>query len=187
MVYDQGPSFAAARAWWVLRYVGLEDVRVLDGGLAAWKRAGLPTSTAVPDPAPGSYSVSSGHLPVLDAQQAARVAREGSLLDARALERFTGSREPVDPVAGHIPGALSAPTTDNVTGDGTFRTGPDLRRRFLDLGVAATGPVGVYCGSGVTAAHELLALQEAGIEAALYVGSWSDWVSDPSRPVATGP
>jgi thiosulfate/3-mercaptopyruvate sulfurtransferase len=184
VVYDQGPSYAAARAWWTFRYFGAEHVRVLDGGLAAWVAADGPVTTQVPEPGAGTFEASAGHLPLLDADGAAQVARDGTLLDARAPERYRGETEPIDPVAGHIPGALSAPTVDNAVEEGTFRDPLELRSRFEALGVGA-GPVGVYCGSGVTAAHEVLALHEAGIAATLYVGSWSDWITDPSRPVAT--
>jgi thiosulfate/3-mercaptopyruvate sulfurtransferase len=186
VVYDQGPSFAAARAWWVLRWAGLQDVRVLDGGMAAWLAEGGPTTTDVPQPEAGSFTARPGSLPVLDADAAAKLARVGTLVDARASERFAGRTEPIDPVAGHIPGAVNAPTTDNALPDGRFLDAGALRERFSALGIRADdGDVGVYCGSGVTAAHELLALHEAGIDAALYVGSWSDWVTDPGRPVAT--
>jgi thiosulfate/3-mercaptopyruvate sulfurtransferase len=139
-------------------------------------------------PAGGDFTARPGHMPVLDADAAADLARQGHLLDARARERYRGEREPVDPVAGHIPGAVSAPTTANVGADGRFLPGAGLRARFASLGAAGRdGMVGVYCGSGVTAAHEVLALELAGIRASLYVGSWSNWVADPARPVATGP
>ena len=123
---------------------------------------------------------------MLDAAGAGALARTGVLLDARSAERYRGDTEPVDPVAGHIPGARSAPTTANLRPDGTLLPAETLRARFAELG--AHGPaVGVYCGSGVTAAHEVLALAVAGIPAALYPGSWSEWVSEPGRPVAVGP
>ena len=192
--YDDADSTIAARLWWMLRYYGHDDVRVLDGGLRGWLAAGLPVSTGQEPPAgPGDFTARPGLLPVLDAAAAAELARSGVLLDARAPARYRGDTEPVDPVAGHIPGALSAPTAENLTRDGRFRPVRELRARFADLGI--TGPhaavganqVGVYCGSGVTAAHEVLALALAGIPAALYVGSWSGWVTDPARPVATGP
>jgi thiosulfate/3-mercaptopyruvate sulfurtransferase len=186
VVYDQGASYAAARAWWVFRYFGATDVRVLDGGLAAWREAGGPTTTEVPGPGAGDFEAHPGGLPVLDAEAAAAVARDGILLDVRAAERFRGEVEPIDPVAGHIPGALSAPVTDTLLPDGRMRTQEELRARFAELGVGEHRPVGAYCGSGVTAAQEVLALHEAGIAAALYVGSWSDWITDPRRPVATG-
>jgi len=197
VVYDQADSTIAARAWWMLRYYGHDQVRVLDGGYRAWTAAGLPVSMADPIPEHGDFTARPGQLPVLDAHGAARTARTGLLLDARAPARYRGETEPVDPVAGHIPGAVSAPTAANVTSDGLFRPVADLRARFSELGITmADGagtpggslqPVGVYCGSGVTAAHEILALELAGVPAALYVGSWSDWVADPDRPVATGP
>lgn len=197
VVCDEADSTTAARAWWMLRYYGHDRVRVLDGGFRAWAAAGLPVSTDDAAPEPGDFAAHPGQLPVLDAAGAASLARSGILLDARAPARYRGETEPVDRVAGHIPGAVSAPTAENVAADGRFRAAADLRARFADLGVkAAAGSaqepgaaqqVGVYCGSGVTAAHELLAMTLAGIPAALYVGSWSDWITDPDRPVATGP
>jgi thiosulfate/3-mercaptopyruvate sulfurtransferase len=201
VVCDEADSTTAARAWWMLRYYGHERVRVLDGGFRAWAAAGLPVSTDDPataeetvstgdtGPEPGDFTAQPGRMPVLDAASAGTLARSGILLDARAPARYRGQTEPVDRVAGHIPGALSAPTAENVTAEGRFRTVGELRARFADLGIksAAADEVGVYCGSGVTAAHEMLALTMAGIPAALYVGSWSDWISDPNRPVATGP
>lgn len=187
VVYDQDLSYAAARAWWVLRYFGAQDVQVLDGGLSAWVAAGLPTTAEVPAPGMGTFEARPGQLPLLDADGAAALAHDGVLLDARAPERFRGESEPIDPVAGHIPGAVNAPTIDNARADGRFLDVHSLRLRFECLGIQpGDGPVGAYCGSGVTAAHEVLALHEAGIDAALYVGSWSDWVTDPARPVATG-
>jgi thiosulfate/3-mercaptopyruvate sulfurtransferase len=128
--------------------------------------------------------LSAGHLPVLDSDAAARLARTGILLDARAAGRYRGEVEPIDPRAGHIPGAVSAPTTDHLDDDATFRSSAELRGRFAELG--ATGDVGVYCGSGVTAAHEIAALAVLGIPAALYAGSWSQWSADPDRPAASG-
>ena len=188
VVCDEADSTTAARAWWMLQYYGHDRVRVLDGGFRAWDAAGLPVSTDGMAPEPGDFTAQPGQLPVLDAAKAAALARSGILLDARAPARYRGQTEPVDRVAGHIPGAISAPTGENVTTDGRFRPAADLRARFADLGASgAPQQVGVYCGSGVTAAHELLALALAGIPAALYVGSWSDWITDPERPVATGP
>jgi thiosulfate/3-mercaptopyruvate sulfurtransferase len=188
VVYDDGDAMAASRAWWLLRYFGHPDVRVLDGGYRAWTAAGLPVTADEPAPAPGDFTAEPGHLPVLDAAGAQATARAGLLLDARAGERYRGEAEHVDPVAGHIPGAVSAPTAANANPDGTFRDPADLAARFTALGAVpeADTPVGAYCGSGVTAAHEILALALAGIPAALYVGSWSDWITDPARPIATG-
>lgn len=188
VVYDDADATVAARAWWLLRYFGHDCVRVLDGGFRAWQAAGQPLSTEDVTVAPGDFTAVSGHMPALDAAGAAEVARAGVLLDARAPARYRGETEPVDPVAGHIPGALSAPTAENVTASGLFRSVADLRARFADLGVdAGSATVGVYCGSGVTAAHEVLALELTGFQAALYVGSWSEWISSGDRPVATGP
>ncbi|MFC6063934.1 sulfurtransferase [Streptomyces ochraceiscleroticus] len=188
VVYDDNGNTAAARAWWLLRWAGIEQVTLLDGALGAWRAAGLRTETgqAVP-PEPGDIVLTPGHLPVLDAEAAARVARTGVLLDARAAERYRGESEPVDPRAGHIPGARSAPTGDNLTADGAFRPPEELALRFAALGADGATEVGVYCGSGVTAAHQIAALAHAGIPAALYPGSWSAWSADPARPVAEGP
>ncbi|MFI1304921.1 sulfurtransferase [Streptomyces sioyaensis] len=188
VVYDGGQSWAAARAWWLLRWSGHPDVRVLDGGLAAWEASGGALSVDQPAPPTGDFTPLPGALPVLTADDAAGLARRGVLLDARAAERYRGEVEPIDPVAGHIPGAVSAPTTENVAeGSTVFRDASELARRFAALGATADAEVGVYCGSGVSAAHEVLALAVAGVPAALYVGSWSEWTADPSRPVATGP
>ncbi|WP_369195395.1 sulfurtransferase [Streptomyces djakartensis] len=184
VVYDGGQGWAAARAWWLLRWTGHPDVRVLDGGLPAWRG---PLETSVPDPVEGDFEPVPGASGLLDADAAASLARSGVLLDARAGERYRGEVEPIDPVAGHIPGAVSAPTTDNVTADGRLLPAEELRERFKGLGVTGSSRVGVYCGSGVSAAHEILALAVAGIPADLYAGSWSEWSSDPDRPVATGP
>lgn len=186
VVYDAADSTAAARAWWVLRYFGHPDVRVLDGGLRAWQAAGLPTSAEDVAARPGDFTAVAGGMPLLDADAAAHVARAGVLLDARAPERFRGEREPVDPVAGHIPGAVNAPTGGNVRADGRFLPVDVLRARFAALGARPGVVVGAYCGSGVTAAHEVLALARVGVSAALYAGSWSHWITDESRPVALG-
>jgi thiosulfate/3-mercaptopyruvate sulfurtransferase len=160
------------------------DVRLLDGAWPAWTEAGLPTSTDDVVPGRGGVTLRSGHLPTIDAESAR--AFDGVLLDARAAERYRGETEPVDPRAGHIPGAVSAPTSDNLGADGRFLTPAALRDRFARLGADPTTPVGVYCGSGVTAAHEIAALAIAGIDAALYPGSWSQWSSNLDLPVATG-
>ncbi|MEH0973504.1 sulfurtransferase [Micromonospora sp. CPCC 205546] len=189
VVYDGGDGMAAARAWWTLRWAGHRPVRLLHGGFPAWRAAGLPTSTAAPTPEPGDVEVRPGALPVLDAGEAARLAAagEGVLLDVRAAPRYRGETEPVDPVAGHVPGAVNLPAPEYVA-EGRFPAVDALRERFAAAGVSDDRPVGAYCGSGVTAAQAVFALHLAGrADAALYVGSWSNWVADPSRPVATGP
>ncbi|GAA1565349.1 sulfurtransferase [Kribbella hippodromi] len=187
VVYDAANSMAAARAWWVFRYFGLTDVRVLDGGLAAWKAAEGQTTTEVPPAGTtDAFVATAGHLPLLDAAGAAVIASSGILLDARAPERYAGEVEPMDPVAGHIPGAVNAPTAANVDESGRFLPAADLRARFETLGIEPSSEVGVYCGSGVTAAHEALALETAGLPATVYIGSWSEWITDPTRPVASG-
>jgi thiosulfate/3-mercaptopyruvate sulfurtransferase len=186
VVYDAGNATAAARAWWLLRRLGHPDVRVLDGGYAAWQRSGGPVETVVTPVAEGSFTPGPAGAEVVEADDVLAAAADGVLLDARDTERYRGEVEPVDPVAGHIPGAVSAPTRDNVGEDGTFRDPGALRDRFTALGVTGTRPVTVYCGSGITAAHEVLALEVAGFRAAMYPGSWSHWITDPARPVATG-
>ncbi|MFC3743127.1 sulfurtransferase [Paractinoplanes deccanensis] len=184
VVYDNTGGLAAARAWWLLRWAGVPEVLILDGGLAAWRAAGhAVVSGEARLRAPSEIVLRGGQMPTLTADEAAALPSSGTLIDARAGERYRGEVEPVDPRAGHIPGAVSLPTTGNLR-DGTplFKTAAELRERFAGV----RGPVGVYCGSGVTAAHEIAALAVAGIDAALYPGSWSAWSSDPARPVATG-
>lgn len=189
VVYDDWSAQAAARAWWLLRAAGLLDVRILDGGWSAWCAAGLPTESGEVAPQQGSLRiVALDAMPVVSADEIATQAlsAEYLVLDARAAARYRGDEEPLDPRAGHIPGAVSAPTADNLTADGAFRSAADLRARFAELG-AGRVPVTVYCGSGITAAHEIAALAIAGHTAALFPGSWSEWSGDPARPVATGP
>jgi len=187
VVYDDNASMSAARAWWLLRWGGMERVYLLDGGLRAWRAAGGELETGPELAEPGDIELVPGHLPTVLIDGVAGAARSGLLLDARAAERFRGDAEPVDPKAGHIPGAVSAPTTENLTADGCFRPAPELERRFLGLGAHPGVAIAVYCGSGVTAAHEIAALSIAGLEAALYPGSWSEWSNQEDRPVATGP
>jgi thiosulfate/3-mercaptopyruvate sulfurtransferase len=175
VVYDDGNRAGAARAWWVLTAAGLADVRILDGGLRAWTGS-LESGSLAPEP--GDVTVAhddlyAGALPTLTAEQAAAA---GSLLDARAPERFRGEVEPVDPVAGHIPGARNVPSTSLLSEDGQFQRG-GLIDRIDDVD-------GVYCGSGVTASVVIAALAAEGVDAALYPGSWSEWCSDSTRPVA---
>lgn len=186
VVYDDWWSMAAARAWWVLTDAGVADVRILDGGLRAWRDAGLPLETGEAVPEAGDVSLTSGALPRLDIDEAAELPARGLLLDVRAPERYRGDVEPIDPVAGHIPGARNAPTTDNVDASGRFLPADALRERFAGLGIADGVEVGVYCGSGVTASHTALAMRLAGIDAALYPGSWSQWSNHADRPVARG-
>jgi thiosulfate/3-mercaptopyruvate sulfurtransferase len=186
VVYDDAGGQSAARAWWLLLWAGVADVRILDGGLGAWTASGGALVVGDGAAEPGDVVLTGGHLPVVDADGAARWAGEGVLLDARAAERFRGEVEPVDPRAGHIPGAVSAPTADNLDADGQFRPVDDLTARFAALGVPEGGDVAVYCGSGVTAAHQAAALAMTGRTPVLYPGSWSQWSSDPARPVETG-
>jgi thiosulfate/3-mercaptopyruvate sulfurtransferase len=180
VVYDDWGARAAARAWWLLRYHGHPDVRVLDGGWAAWQRAGGAVEEGQVTPEPGDFEAEPGHLPVVDTEDVVAVE---VLVDARASGRYAGEYEPIDPVAGHVPGAVNVPTDDNLAPDGTFKDADELRRVYAAVGAVAGADVAAYCGSGVTACHDLLALAVARVPAALWAGSWSDWVSDPSRPV----
>jgi thiosulfate/3-mercaptopyruvate sulfurtransferase len=200
VAYDDGDSTIAARLWWMLRYYGHRQVAVLDGGYSGWAAGGMPLTKVVSRPKPGDFTATTiGAMPSLTDAQAGQLARSGFLLDARAAERYRGEVEPIDRVGGHVPGAISAPTRENVGDDGQFLGPAELARRFASLGLpgpaeltvgqsgASGAPViGAYCGSGVTAAHQVLALELAGLPAALYVGSWSEWSFDPARPVATG-
>ncbi|APF35289.1 sulfurtransferase [Microbacterium paludicola] len=187
VVYDDVANLASGRAWWVLRDAGIADVRVLDGALAAWTDAGFDLEEGdAPAVRPGTAVVSPGTLPMLGIDDVLAFARTGLLLDARAGERFRGEVEPMDPRAGHIPGAVSAPTTQNNDDAGRFRSPDELRERFAALGAEPGATVGVYCGSGVSAAHEAIALSLAGYRPVLYPGSWSQWSQHPDRPAATG-
>jgi thiosulfate/3-mercaptopyruvate sulfurtransferase len=189
VVYDDADGLPAARAWWLLRYFGHAQVALLDGGLGAWLSAGRPLVEGDETPhEPGDFEARPGAMPVLGADGAARLAATGVLIDSRAPERYRGETEPMDPVAGHIPGARNWPMARDLDAEGLFRPRERLAEDLGRLtGSAGGAEVGAYCGSGITAAHTVLALELAGIPgAALYPGSWSQWVTDPSRPVATG-
>ncbi len=185
VAYDDGPGTAAARLWWLLRDYGHDDVLVLDGGLTAWVAAGRPVSSEPVRPAPGDWDGRPGRLPAVEADDIPGLVAGGLLLDVRAAPRFRGENEPIDPVAGHVPGAVNVPLAENTDELGRFLPADDLRTRFASLGVRDDVPVAAYCGSGVTATQTLLALRLAGFDdAALYPGSWSEWITDPARPVA---
>jgi thiosulfate/3-mercaptopyruvate sulfurtransferase len=191
VAYDAGDGSVAARVWWLLRWAGHRDVAVLDGGFAAWTQQGRPVTTEVPEPAPGDVVVRAGSMPVTEADGAARLARDGVLLDARAPQRYRGETEPVDPKAGHIPGARNAPSSGHVGADGRWLDPAALADRFRGLGVSTDHPVGAYCGSGINASSVVLALEVSGVTSAerpatLYAGSWSNWCAEPGREVVTG-
>lgn len=189
VAYDAGDGAFAARLWCLLRMFGHERVAVLDGGWARWTALGLPVDATVPDPAPAPYAGRFETPRLLDADATIRhLDRGGVLVDARGPERFRGEVEPIDPVAGHVPGAVNRPYTANLREDGRFKTAERLRAEFDALldGRGADALVAM-CGSGVTACHHLLAMEHAGRPGAgLFTGSWSGWISDPARPVATG-
>ncbi|WP_104118083.1 sulfurtransferase [Arthrobacter sp. B1805] len=185
VAYDDSGNLAAARLWWLLRNAGFPSVRLLDGGLAAWHAAGLDTEGGEERHCVGTVHLTTGHMPAVSISDLVQPSTVDVVLDARAGERFRGEHEPIDPRAGHIPGAVSAPTSENLLPDGRFRSRDELRRRFRALG-ADRGRVAVYCGSGITAAHEIAALDVAGIEASLFPGSWSQWSTTDGLPVAVG-
>jgi thiosulfate/3-mercaptopyruvate sulfurtransferase len=188
VVYDDWNRAGSARAWWVLTAAGIPGVRILDGGLSAWTAAGGALQSSVPTPVPGDVSVAHvdlyhGARATLTADQVAE-GRAHTLLDARSPERFRGEVEPVDPVAGHIPGARNLPSTALLAGDGTFLVDNEIRALLAERGVGDSA--GVYCGSGITAAVVVAGLCAAGVDAALFAGSWSQWSAEADRPVATG-
>jgi thiosulfate/3-mercaptopyruvate sulfurtransferase len=187
VIYDADRSMTAARAWWVLRWAGLPDVRVLDGGFPAWTAAGLPVSELVSTPVASKIALTSGHMAEIGPDEALRLAVDGLLLDARIRPNYIGGPAAAgQPPRGHIPHAISAPAPDNVTDYGNFTDSATLTEMYRALGADGRKPVGVYCGAGMSAAHTVLALAAIGIDAAMYPGSWSAWVSEPSRPVVSG-
>jgi thiosulfate/3-mercaptopyruvate sulfurtransferase len=181
VAYDDESGAWAARLWWMLRSLGHEHVRVLDGGFPKWQSEGRPVTTAVPRPAPGDFATVRSWRGVVNRHDVA--ASDAPLIDARASERFSGEKEPIDPIAGHIPGAINLPYAGNLAADGTFLERPALSARFAAV---EENPI-VYCGSGVSACHDILAMHLAGRDdARLYEGSWSDWSRHQHAPVATG-
>lgn len=185
VAYDDRGGAVAARLWWMLRDLGHERVAVLDGGLAEWPRE-LMSADPV-EPTPTTYHGEAGHMSQIDRAELAEALGEVVMLDARAAERYRGETEPVDPVAGHIPSAVSAPLTDNLDDHQRFRSRSELLRRFAGLGIDGGTRVVSYCGSGVTACHNILAMEIAGLPpATLYAGSWSDWATA-GMPAAAGP
>jgi thiosulfate/3-mercaptopyruvate sulfurtransferase len=190
IAYDQGNGAHAARLWWLARWIGVRNVAVLDGGIAVWRAAGLPLTSAVPVPTSRPLDASSDAAAWVSSETVDGLRRHpGNLLiDARSADRFAGRNEPIDPVAGHVPGARSLPLSGNLGIDGRFLPAKELRQRFVVL-LGSLPPAAIIsmCGSGVTACHNLLALEHAGLPGArLYAGSWSEWIRDPRRPVATG-
>jgi thiosulfate/3-mercaptopyruvate sulfurtransferase len=186
VVYDNSGGAQASRAWWTLRWAGLANVRVLDGGYAAWIATNRPSSNHVATRAAraGDVVLTTGRMPTIGAEEAADLAAQSGLLDARPRAAYVG--DPAKPGTGHIPGAIHAPAGDNIA-DGKFKPNDELHARFCSLGADGSTKIGVYCGSGNAAAQAVAAMCAVGLEPALYVGSWSAWSADPSRPVATGP
>ncbi|MCL2656556.1 MAG: sulfurtransferase [Betaproteobacteria bacterium] len=190
VAYDDAGGMYAARLWWMLRWVGFDAVAVLDGGIQAWTQAGFALSSEAPAQRPAGHLAHRPPLPVANADELLSALGASSLLvvDARAADRFRGENETLDPVGGHIPGASNRPFRDNLDSDGRFKSAAQLKTEWLAI-LAGRRPeqVVAQCGSGVTACHNLLALEIAGLSGArLYPGSWSEWCSDPSRPVARG-
>ncbi|MBT0772190.1 sulfurtransferase [Kineosporia sp. J2-2] len=192
VAYDDNGLLSAARVWWLLRWAGFQgEVKLLDGGLRAWTEAGRPLVTGdEPAPAAGTATLGEGHLPTVGPDDVTAFVKAGGLLlDARPAERYRGEVASVDPVPGHIAGAVSAPALANLGGDGRFAPAAELAERFRGLGADGSGELGVYCGSGVTATHDLVALEVAGIDTArvaLYPGSYSQWANLPGAAIATG-
>ncbi|AFW00717.1 thiosulfate sulfurtransferase [Gluconobacter oxydans] len=188
VVYDHDGNLQAARVWWVLRWAGFKTVFMLDGGFQAWATAGFPIShTEPPPPASSNEMIEPGNLPQLDADSAAFLGRNGILIDSRIAPNFKGGITPAGASRrGHIPGAHNIPAPDNLTADGFFRDLDTLRAQYAAIGADGSRPVGVYCGAGVSAAHDVAVLMMLGIEAPMYPGSWSAWISDPERPVEIG-
>jgi thiosulfate/3-mercaptopyruvate sulfurtransferase len=188
VVYDDSAGSVAARLWWMLRHLGQARVQVLDGGYSAWWRAGLPTTAEVPSRPSEVFVAQERTDDMITRQELADRLGSVVLLDARALERYAGHEDPIDPVAGHIPTAISAPYAENTAPDGRFRPPRELRTRLGALGLGGDRPVITYCGSGVTACSNVLAAVVAGLPAPLlYPGSWSDWCTTPGMPIAVGP
>lgn len=191
VLYDDGPGAYAARAWWLLAWLGKRDgVFILDGGLKAWHAAGFPLSLDAPVVEPGTFAGTPDNRLLLDAEQLQKRLGEPdmTLIDARAQARFCGEMEPIDPIAGHIPGAQCAAFSENLGSDGRFLPAEQLRQRFAaQLQGRSAQELVAYCGSGVTACHNLFALSLAGYPLGrLYAGSWSEWITDPAREIATG-
>ncbi|WP_226534036.1 sulfurtransferase [Microbacterium paraoxydans] len=185
VAYDDAKGTAAARAWWLLRQAGVE-VRVLAGGLRGWQAEGFEVTTDDVSPAPGDVVLDDVGRDALSIDEAAAFPEVGVLLDVRAPERYRGETEPLDPVAGHIPGARNLPTMLHLDDQGRLLDADTVLATFAEVGVTPGTPVAAYCGSGVTAAHTALVLHEVGIEAKVFPGSWSQWSNTPGRPVATG-
>lgn len=197
VVYDDMKNLSSARAWWLLRYAGLDDVRILDGSLRAWATAGYPLDSGLELPPPGDVTVEFGHLKIagigditalrrplgLDTLFPRRASKPSVLIDARPKERYLGADDPLAARPGHIPGALSAPATENIDSQGHLLPPEELRERYLGLGLDPTATAYVYCHSGIHSAHSVLALEHAGFEAVLYPGGYGQWSLDPARPV----
>jgi thiosulfate/3-mercaptopyruvate sulfurtransferase len=187
VVYDDSGGSVAARLWWLLRHLGHEQVQVLDGGYSAWWQADLGTTSEIPTWPTETFSWEERTDDVVSREELFHHLGSVVLLDARAPERYEGHDDPIDPVAGHIPSAISAPYAENTSMDGRFLPAPQLRQRFLGLGVGGDRPVVTYCGSGVTACSNVLAAVVAGLPAPLlYPGSWSDWCTTEGMPIETG-
>jgi len=184
VAYDDDNGAFASRLWWMFRWLGHEKIAVLNGGMDAWNKAGLKTTQEIAKPKPSNFQARPVLTKIINADEV--LSHSGLLTDARDLPRFRGESEPIDPIAGHIPGATCLPFINNLQ-YGLFKPAAELRHMFQHAGINLDSQVTCYCGSGVTAAHNILALVHAGYkEPTLYAGSWSEWITDSQRPVATG-
>lgn len=186
IIYDDYRSLSAARAWWLLSRSGVDDVRILDGGLSGWRDAGLRLETGVATASAGNIQLHEITDDILTVSTVAAFAASGVLLDVRAANRFRGETEPFDPIAGHIPGAVNLPSDDYLSG-AYFRPADEVREVFASAGVHEGVTAAAYCGSGITAAHALFAAELAGLTLRIYPGSWSEWSNTPGAAIATGP
>lgn len=186
VVYDNASGIVAGRALWLLRHAGVDGVRLLDGGLADWQAQGFAVESGDVEPVPGSIELAYGGIEILTRDDVGAFAQNGLLLDARAPQKYTGEDEPLEPRAGHIPGAVSAPAGANLGAEGRYRSLEDLAKHYEGLGVTKGRPVGVYCGGGISCSADFIVLSELGYDVAVYPGSWSEYSAHPELPVATG-
>ncbi len=187
VVYDDKGGLTAGRAWWLLSWAGIKNVRLLDGGYRVWLDEGIPVSDTAPSVLAGDFIIDPGQLPAIEVDGIESALQAGILVDVRSPKEYSGAEPmPVGFPAGHIPGAVNVPMDEGLTEAGLHKSAEEIRARYAAAGVDGSRPVTVYCGAGGGAAHEVFVLRSLGFEAALFMGSWSAWSSDPTRPIATG-